>query len=275
MPAVTARPPDSTDAIAAGPIVRIEGVHKRYGPLHVLKGIDLDVTAGEKVSIIGPSGSGKTTLLRCINYIERPTEGRIYVNGHLVGQRQSDRRFVAVDGRALARHRAEIGMVFQRFNLFPHLTASQNVEIGPVKVLKVPRAQARERAHALLNRVGLASKRDVYPDMLSGGQQQRVAIARALAMGPKVMLFDEATSALDPELVGEVLSVMRGLAAEGMTMIIVTHEMQFAEDISDRVIFMDHGQIVEQGPPSHVFHTPHHARTQAFLSAVLRKRQPR
>ncbi|HME21954.1 MAG TPA: amino acid ABC transporter ATP-binding protein [Acetobacteraceae bacterium] len=268
-------PPVGAPPAGAGPIVRIEGLHKRYGPLHVLKGIDLDVTAGEKVSIIGPSGSGKTTLLRCVNYIERPTEGHIYVNGHLVGQKQGDRGFADIDGGALARQRAEIGMVFQRFNLFPHLTVSQNVEIGPVKVLKISRAEARDRSRELLNKVGLASKRDAYPEMLSGGQQQRVAIARALAMEPKLMLFDEATSALDPELVGEVLNVMAQLAADGMTMIIVTHEMQFAEDVSDRVIFMDQGQVVEQGPPSHVFHTPHHARTQAFLSAVLRKRQPR
>jgi ABC-type polar amino acid transport system ATPase subunit len=254
-------------------LVRLEGIHKFFGPLHVLKGIDLDVGAGEKVSIIGPSGSGKTTLLRCINYIEKPTRGHIYVNGHLLGEKAVGPDYVTLDDRALARQRAEIGMVFQRFNLFPHLTVSRNIEIGPVKVLKTPLAEARARALELLDKVGLADKRDAYPEMLSGGQQQRVAIARALAMQPKLMLFDEATSALDPELVGEVLNVMARLAAEGMTMIIVTHEMQFAEDVSDRVIFMDHGLVVEEGPPSRLFRAPSHERTQAFLSAVLRKRQ--
>ena len=253
-------------------LVRLEGIHKLFGPLHVLKGIDLDIRAGEKVSIIGPSGSGKTTLLRCINYIEKPSRGHVYVNGHLLGEKAVGQGYVTLDDRALARQRAEIGMVFQRFNLFPHLTASQNIEIGQVKVLKTPQAEARASAIELLDKVGLADKRDTYPEMLSGGQQQRVAIARALAMRPKLMLFDEATSALDPELVGEVLNVMAQLASEGMTMIIVTHEMQFAEDVSDRVIFMDHGLIVEEGPPSRLFHTPSHARTQAFLSAVLRKR---
>ena len=254
-------------------LVRLEGIHKFFGPLHVLKGIDLDVGTGEKVSIIGPSGSGKTTLLRCINYIEKPSRGHVYVNGHLLGEKAVGQGYVALEDRALARQRAEIGMVFQRFNLFPHLTVSQNIEIGPVKVLKTPPAEARSRAVELLDKVGLADKRDTYPEMLSGGQQQRVAIARALAMQPKLMLFDEATSALDPELVGEVLNVMAQLASEGMTMIIVTHEMQFAEEVSDRVIFMDHGLIVEEGKPSHLFHAPSHARTQAFLSAVLRKRQ--
>jgi ABC-type polar amino acid transport system ATPase subunit len=254
-------------------LVRLEGIHKFFGPLHVLKGIDLDVGAGEKVSIIGPSGSGKTTLLRCINYIEKPSRGHVYVNGQLLGEKVVSEGYAALEDRALARQRAEIGMVFQRFNLFPHLTVSQNIEIGPVKVLKTPSAEARSRAVELLEKVGLADKRDAYPEMLSGGQQQRVAIARALAMQPKLMLFDEATSALDPELVGEVLNVMAQLASEGMTMIIVTHEMQFAEEVSDRVIFMDHGLIVEEGKPSHLFHAPSHVRTQAFLSAVLRKRQ--
>jgi ABC-type polar amino acid transport system ATPase subunit len=257
------------------PLVRVQGIHKRFGPVHVLKGIDLDVRAGEKVSIIGPSGSGKTTLLRCINYIEKPSQGHIYVNGHLIGEKAVDQAYVAIEDRALARQRAEIGMVFQRFNLFPHLTVSQNIEIGPVKVLKTPLAEARARALELLDKVGLAGKRDAYPEMLSGGQQQRVAIARALAMRPKLMLFDEATSGLDPELVGEVLNVMAQLASEGMTMIIVTHEMQFAEDVSDRVIFMDDGVIVEEGLPSRLFTAPSHARTQAFLGAVLRKRLQR
>jgi ABC-type polar amino acid transport system ATPase subunit len=255
------------------PLVRVEGLRKSYGVLDVLKGIDLVVRVGEKVSIIGPSGSGKTTLLRCINYIEKPSSGHVYVNGQLLGERAVGTRYVELEDRALARQRTEIGMVFQRFNLFPHLTALQNIEIGPLKVLKTPAAASRATALDLLAKVGLADKQDVYPEMLSGGQQQRVAIARALAMRPKLMLFDEATSALDPELVGEVLNVMAQLAAEGMTMIIVTHEMQFAEDISDRVIFMDHGQVVEQGPPNQLFHAPGHARTQAFLSAVLGKRR--
>ncbi len=262
--------PAATDADE--PLVRIQSVHKHYGALHVLKGIDLDIRPGEKVSIIGPSGSGKTTLLRCVNYLERPTRGQIFINGELLGQKQGRRGFVELDDRSLARQRTGIGMVFQRFNLFPHLTVSQNVEIGPVKVLKVSRAEARERAIGLLGKVGLAEKRDVYPEMLSGGQQQRVAIARALAMQPTLMLFDEATSALDPELVGEVLNVMAQLAADGMTMMIVTHEMQFAEDVSDRVIFMDGGQIVEQGPPSRLFGAPEHPRTRGFLRAVLQKR---
>jgi polar amino acid transport system ATP-binding protein len=269
-PAAVAPPANGTEM----PLVRMVGVHKHFGLLHVLKGIDLDVRAGEKVSIIGPSGSGKTTLLRCVNYVERPSEGRIYINGHLLGQRQVGSGYAALDDRTLARQRTEIGMVFQRFNLFPHLTVLQNISIGPVKVLKTPQAEARDQALELLAKVGLQDKRGAYPEMLSGGQQQRVAIARALAMRPKLMLFDEATSALDPELVGEVLNVMAQLAAEGMTMLIVTHEMQFAEEVSDRVIFMDHGQIVEQGAPHELFATPGHARTQAFLSAVLRKRQP-
>ncbi len=270
MPSAKAGPPPPA---AGGPLVRLEGIHKRFGPLHVLKGIDLDVRAGEKVSIIGPSGSGKTTLLRCINYIERPSEGHVYVNGHLVGEKAVGQGYAALDDRALARQRAEIGMVFQRFNLFPHLTVSQNVEIGPIKVLRTPPAEAKARALELLEKVGLGGKRDAYPEMLSGGQQQRVAIARALAMQPKLMLFDEATSALDPELVGEVLAVMARLAADGMTMIIVTHEMQFAEEVSDRVIFMDDGLIVEAAPPARLFAAPAQPRTQAFLSAVLRKRQ--
>ena len=273
LPAGQPAPETAPASPAEIPLVRMAGVHKRFGLLHVLRGIDLDVQAGEKVSIIGPSGSGKTTLLRCVNYIERPSEGRIYVAGTLLGQKQVPGGYAPLDDRTLARQRAEIGMVFQRFNLFPHLTVLQNVSIGPVKVLKESQAEARERALTLLDKVGLGDKRDAYPEMLSGGQQQRVAIARALAMRPKLMLFDEATSALDPELVGEVLNVMAQLAAEGMTMLIVTHEMQFAEDVSDRVIFMDHGQIVEQGAPHDLFAAPRHPRTQAFLSAVLRKRQ--
>lgn len=253
------------------PLVRIEDLHKYYGPLEVLKGINIDVEAGEKISIIGPSGSGKTTLLRCINFIETPTSGRISIDGEPIGETLVDGRRVALSDRALARQRARIGMVFQRFNLFPHLTVLQNIQIGPVKVGKRPAAEVRDLALELLDKVGLAEKRDEYPEMLSGGQQQRVAIARALAMRPRLMLFDEATSALDPELVGDVLNVMAQLARDGMTMIIVTHEMQFAEEISDRVVFMDGGRVVEQGPPRHIFHSPDHPRTQSFLRAVLRK----
>jgi len=263
----------------SGHLIAVRDVAKTYHrgseELHVLQGVNLAVDKGDFVAFMGPSGSGKTTLLRCINYIEKPSQGHIYVNGHLIGEKAVDQAYVALEDRALARQRAEIGMVFQRFNLFPHLTVSQNIEIGPVKVLKTPPADARARALELLDKVGLAGKRDAYPEMLSGGQQQRVAIARALAMRPKLMLFDEATSGLDPELVGEVLNVMAQLASEGMTMIIVTHEMQFAEDVSDRVIFMDDGVIVEEGLPSRLFTAPSHARTQAFLSAVLRKRLQR
>ena len=255
------------------PLVRIAGLHKSFGALDVLKGIDLDVRPGEKVSIIGPSGSGKTTMLRCVNFIERPTRGQIHIDGELLGQKRVGEALVDVDDRTLARQRAGIGMVFQRFNLFPHLSVLRNVTVGPIKVGRVPAAEAEARALDLLDKVGLASKRDSYPEQLSGGQQQRVAIARALAMRPKLMLFDEATSALDPELVGEVLGVMAGLAAEGMTMMIVTHEMQFAEDVSDRVVFMDGGVVVEEGPPARLFHAPEHPRTRAFLSAVLDKRR--
>lgn len=250
-------------------IVRIEGLRKCYGALEVLKDITLDVMRGEKISIIGPSGSGKTTLLRCINWIEKPSGGHVYIDGNLIGEKLVGGRHVAMDDRELARLRVGTGMVFQRFNLFPHLTALQNITIGPRKVLKMPATEAEAGAMTLLDKVGLTAKRDAYPEMLSGGQQQRVAIARALAMRPKVMLFDEATSALDPELIGEVLAVMRQLAGEGMTMIIVTHEMKFAEEISDRVIFMDHGVVVEQGKPEQLFRSPAQQRTQTFLRAVL------
>ena len=257
----------------AVPLVRIAGLHKSFGALEVLKGIDLTVRPGEKVSVIGPSGSGKTTMLRCVNFIERPTRGEIHVDGELLGQKRVGNTLVDLDDRSLARQRAGIGMVFQRFNLFPHLSVLRNVTVGPVKVGRVPAAEAEARALDLLDKVGLANKRDAYPEQLSGGQQQRVAIARALAMRPKLMLFDEATSALDPELVGEVLGVMATLAAEGMTMMIVTHEMQFAEDVSDRVVFMDGGVVVEEGPPARLFHAPQHPRTRAFLSAVLDRRR--
>jgi ABC-type polar amino acid transport system ATPase subunit len=256
-------------------IVRIIDLHKMFGVLEVLKGIDLDVRAGEKVSIIGPSGSGKTTLLRCINWLEQPSRGHIYIDGKPIGETLRNGHWVRMRDSELAGMRARIGMVFQRFYLFSHLTALDNVMIGLIKVMGRSRQDARAEAIALLSKVGLEHKYDAYPDELSGGQQQRVAIARALAMRPAVMLFDEATSALDPELVGEVLEVVHQLAAEGMTMIVVTHEMRFAADISDRVIFMDHGQILEDGPPRRIFHEPTQARTREFLQAVIDRKSYR
>ncbi len=250
-------------------LVEICGVSKRFGDLEVLSGIDLAVAAGEKVAIIGPSGSGKTTLLRCVAHLERPSAGYVAIAGQRIGQTFVRGRWREMRDRELARVRTGIGMVFQRFNLFPHLTALENVMLGPVQVLKRSRAEVEPAARDLLRKVGLAQKAAEYPERLSGGQQQRVAIARSLAMQPRLMLFDEATSALDPELIGEVLNVMRDLAREGMTMLIVTHEMQFAEDVADRVIFMDHGRVVEQGPPRELFRAPSHPRTQAFLRAVI------
>ncbi|MFK9079115.1 amino acid ABC transporter ATP-binding protein [Pseudomonas neuropathica] len=250
------------------PLVRIEGLHKSFGSLDVLKGIDLNVQQGQKISLIGPSGSGKTTLLRCVNYLEEPTKGDIYIDNELIGQRLVGTRKVPMSDRELARMRAGIGMVFQRFNLFPHLSVLENIILGPLKVQQRNRAEAVELAEDLLNKVGMFAKRDAFPEQLSGGQQQRIAIARALAMRPKLMLFDEATSALDPELVGEVLGVMRKLAEEGMTMIIVTHEMSFAESVSDQVIFMADGNIVEQGPPRQIFRESQVERTRNFIRAV-------
>ncbi|HJR30201.1 amino acid ABC transporter ATP-binding protein [Pseudomonas laurylsulfatiphila] len=250
------------------PLVRIEGLHKSFGSLDVLKGIDLNVQQGQKISLIGPSGSGKTTLLRCVNYLEEPTKGDIYIDNELIGQRLVGSRKVPMSDKELARMRAEIGMVFQRFNLFPHLSVLENIILGPLKVQQRNRAEAVELAEDLLNKVGMFAKRDAFPEQLSGGQQQRIAIARALAMKPKLMLFDEATSALDPELVGEVLGVMRRLAEEGMTMIIVTHEMSFAESVSDQVIFMADGNIVEQGPPRQIFRESQVERTRSFIRAV-------
>jgi ABC-type polar amino acid transport system ATPase subunit len=253
---------------SSGAIVQIRKLEKSFGPLPVLKGIDLDVSPGEKVALIGPSGSGKTTLLRCINYLERPTAGHVYVAGELMGERLINGRYRIVTDRELSAARSNIGMVFQRFNLFPHLTVLENVMAGPLRVQKCARAVAEERALNLLDKVGLREKRSSYPSMLSGGQQQRVAIARALAMTPKLMLFDEATSALDPDLVGEVLRVIQDLASEGMTMIMVTHEMEFAKHISDRVVFMADGNIIEQGPPNQLFDNPSDARTRSFLRTI-------
>jgi polar amino acid transport system ATP-binding protein len=251
------------------PIVRAIDVRKSYGDFQALHGITLDVAAGEVLCVIGPSGSGKSTFLRCINQLETIDGGTLWVNGELVGYRRVGDKLYELSERQIARQRLKTGMVFQRFNLFPHKTALENVIEGPVQVLKRPRAQAVEEARSLLTRVGLGHKIDAFPVALSGGQQQRVAIARALAMQPKLMLFDEPTSALDPELVGEVLAVMRDLAKSGMTMIVVTHELGFAREVANRVVFMDQGRIVESGPPQQVLSSPQHPRTQEFISAVL------
>jgi polar amino acid transport system ATP-binding protein len=250
-------------------VVRATDVHKRFGRLEVLKGVSLDVAKGETVCIIGPSGSGKTTFIRCINHLEKIDSGRIEVNGHLIGYRERNGKLVEDSERSIARQRTQIGMVFQRFNLFPHKTALGNVIEAPTRVLGVPRDRAVAEAEALLGRVGLADKRDVYPGKLSGGQQQRVAIARALAMRPALMLFDEPTSALDPEVIGEVLAVMEELAHEGMTMIVVTHEMGFARHAADRVVMMDDGRIIEEGPPDTLFDSATNERTRQFLSKIL------
>lgn len=262
----------SAQAAAATPKVEISDLHKFFGELHVLRGIDLIVPPGSVTVLIGPSGSGKSTLLRCINELESIDAGRIKVDGDLIGMREVERRgrieLHALSDKARAAQRAKIGMVFQRFNLFPHMTALQNVMEAPILVKKTPKDKARERGIELLERVGLGDRLDHYPSQLSGGQQQRVAIARALAMDPELMLFDEPTSALDPELVGEVLQVMKDLATSGMTMVVVTHEMGFARDVADRVIFMDGGFIVEQGTPEEVFDHPKSDRTKDFLGHI-------
>ena len=246
-----------------GSMVQLENVHKRFGPLHVLRGVSLDVGRGQVVCVIGPSGSGKSTLLRCVNLLEPPEEGRILLEGKEITGKDAE------EGVDFVRRR--VGMVFQQFNLFPHKCALDNVTMGPQRVLGRSDKEAKEKGRALLERVGLADKVGEYPDRLSGGQQQRVAIARALAMDPHVMLFDEVTSALDPELVKEVLDVMKELAGEGMTMIVVTHEMGFARDVADRVAFMDGGVIVEEGPPAEVLGAPKNERTKKFLGLVLEK----
>ena len=250
-------------------MVKAEGVHKSFGRLEVLCGISLEVARGEVMCILGPSGSGKSTFLRTINHLEKINRGRLWVDGELVGYVQRGDKLHELRDSDVAKRRAEIGMVFQRFNLFPHKTALDNVIEAPRLVRGVPKAQAVEEATALLERVGLSDKLDTYPSQLSGGQQQRVAIARALAMKPKLMLFDEPTSALDPELVGDVLDVMRDLAREGMTMIVVTHEIGFAREVADALVFMDGGVIVESGDPREVLANPRHERTKAFLSKVL------
>ncbi|MEU3192541.1 amino acid ABC transporter ATP-binding protein [Streptomyces sp. NPDC006992] len=254
---------------SGGPMVRAERVCKSFGHVEVLKGIDLEVKTGEVFCIVGPSGSGKSTFLRCINHLEKINAGRLYVDGTLVGYREKGGRLYELRDREVAAQRRDIGMVFQRFNLFPHMTAVENVMEAPVQVKRTPRAEARKRAAELLDRVGLADKIDSFPAQLSGGQQQRVAIARALAMDPKLMLFDEPTSALDPELVGEVLDVMKALARDGMTMVVVTHEMGFAREVGDSLVFMDGGVVVESGNPRDVLTDPQHERTKSFLSKVL------
>ena len=270
-PGTTALAAAGSDAIAK---VRVRGLHKFFGEMHVLKGIDITVASGSVTVLVGPSGSGKSTLLRCINELESIDAGRVWVDGELMGMREVRRadgsvRLHALTDKQRARQRAKIGMVFQRFNLFPHMTALGNVMEAPVQVKRISRAEARERAIQMLERVGLADRVDHYPSQLSGGQQQRVAIARALAMDPELMLFDEPTSALDPELVGEVLRVMRDLAASGMTMVVVTHEMGFAREVGDQLIFMDGGVIRESGLPTEVLDNPRAERTKAFLSSVL------
>jgi polar amino acid transport system ATP-binding protein len=251
------------------PMVKAEEVCKSFGALQVLKGITLEVGKGEVLCMVGPSGSGKSTFLRCINHLEVVNAGRLYVDGDLIGYREAGSKLHEISPRVAAKQRRDIGMVFQHFNLFPHRTVLGNIIEAPMKVKGVKKDAALARARDLLNQVGMAEKADAYPAQLSGGQQQRVAIARALAMSPKLMLFDEPTSALDPELVGEVLAVMKRLAEEGMTMVVVTHEMGFAREVADQLVFMDAGVVVESGPPRDVLSNPQHERTKAFLSKVL------
>ncbi|RBJ06479.1 amino acid ABC transporter ATP-binding protein [Micromonospora provocatoris] len=258
-----------TPSAVSGLMVRAEQVHKSFGPLEVLKGIDLEVRSGEVCCLLGPSGSGKSTFLRCINHLEKIDAGRIRVDGDLIGYRERGGKLYEMRDKDVAAQRRAIGMVFQRFNLFPHMTVLQNVMEAPVLLRQAKKAQAREHAAELLDRVGLGDKLGAYPGQLSGGQQQRVAIARALAMRPKLMLFDEPTSALDPELVGEVLDTMKDLARDGMTMIVVTHEIGFAREVGDHLVFMDGGVVVEQGDPREVISAPQHERTKAFLAKVL------
>jgi len=250
-------------------MIKIENISKSFGSLKVLKDLSLEIKAGEVVVVIGPSGSGKSTLLRCMNYLEKIDSGKIYIDGELLGFKEVNGKLVKAPAKDIYKIRENIGMVFQRFNLFPHMTVLENIIEAPVLVKKISKQEATERALKLLRKVGLEEKANSYPSQLSGGQQQRVAIARALAMEPKIMLFDEPTSALDPELVGEVLAVMKELAKEGMTMVVVTHEMGFAREVADRVLFMDDGRIVEEGPPSQIFTNPQHPRTRGFLAKIL------
>jgi len=267
--------PEQAAAVTAGafvdgtPMVEAVEVHKSFGRIDVLKGISLKVMPREVMCLIGPSGSGKSTFLRCINHLEKINAGRLSVDGELVGYREHGGRLHELHGKEVARQRTEIGMVFQRFNLFPHMTALENIVEAPVRVKGESREESRRHARELLEKVGLADRETAYPNQLSGGQQQRIAIARALAMRPKLMLFDEPTSALDPELVGDVLAVMRQLADDGMTMIVVTHEMGFAREVGDSLVFMDDGVVVESGNPREVLADPRHERTRLFLSKVL------
>ncbi len=266
----TGSPAETVTGTGGGQLmVEALGIHKSYGSLEVLKGVDLRVRPGEVTCLLGPSGSGKSTLLRCLNHLERVDAGTVRIDGDLVGYRVRGGKVYELPKHEVAHQRRSVGMVFQRFNLFPHMTVLQNVVEAPTRVLRQPKAEARERARELLAQVGLADKAQAYPVQLSGGQQQRVAIARALAMRPKLMLFDEPTSALDPELVGEVLDVMRGLAAGGMTMVVVTHEIGFAREVCDTVVFIDGGVVVEEGPPADVLGRPQHERTRSFLGKVL------
>ena len=251
------------------PMISAQNVHKSFGQLEVLKGINLEVQAGEVACLLGPSGSGKSTFLRCVNHLDKATAGRLYVDGELIGYREKNGTLYEISEKEAAEQRSDIGMVFQSFNLFPHRTVIENIIEAPVQVKKIPEETARARAMELLEDVGLASKANNYPVQLSGGQQQRVAIARAVAMDPKLMLFDEPTSALDPELVGEVLRVMKDLAAEGMTMLVVTHEMGFAREVADKVFFMDGGVVIESGSPAEVLDNPQQPRTKDFLANLL------
>ena len=253
----------------ATPMISAQNVHKSFGQLEVLKGIDLEVQPGEVACLLGPSGSGKSTFLRCVNHLDKATAGRLYVDGELIGYREKNGTLYEISEKEAAEQRSDIGMVFQSFNLFPHRTVIENIIEAPVQVKKIPEETARARAMELLEDVGLASKANNYPVQLSGGQQQRVAIARAVAMDPKLMLFDEPTSALDPELVGEVLRVMKDLAAEGMTMLVVTHEMGFAREVADKIFFMDGGVVLESGTPAEVLENPQQPRTKEFLSSLL------
>jgi polar amino acid transport system ATP-binding protein len=250
-------------------MIKLEHVSKSFGKLEVLKDINVEVSKGEVLCVIGPSGSGKSTMLRCLNHLERISEGRLYIDGELVDEKVKGRDALKVSPKKVAELCSELGMVFQRFNLFPHMTALENVMTAPMLVKKIPKEEAADYALALLRKVGLEDKKDEFPSRLSGGQQQRVAIARALAMKPKIMLFDEPTSALDPELVGEVLAVMKQLAYEGMTMIVVTHEMSFAREVANRVIFMDQGVILEDSTPDEVFDHPKQERTRSFIQKIL------
>lgn len=253
----------------AGSLLRVEDLYKSFGSLEVLKGVSTTLERGQKTAIIGPSGCGKSTMLRCINYMETPTSGHIHLDGELFGEREADGRYVRMTEKQLAQQRAHVGMVFQGFNLWPHLSARDNVAIAPMKVRGMSKAEACELADAMLDKVHMSNKAEEFPERLSGGQQQRVAIARALAQEPKLMLFDEPTSALDPELIGEVLKVIHELAEEGRSMVLVTHEIRFARDVADWVIFMGEGVILEEGPPAEVLEAPKHERLRAFLHQIL------